>query len=59
MDNKDMAIKRKAKTKVILKTSPSKPLLEEDAESPPHTLPKPVPLTWIKTARERATARII
>jgi hypothetical protein len=54
----DTKIKRPAITKVTLKTSSSRPLLEEEVERPPQTLPNPVPRTCIRIKPESETARI-
>jgi len=59
MDIKDTKINKNDNTNVNLKTRPSIPLLEEDEDSPPHTLPNPVPLTCIKIAIVKTTAKII
>ena len=37
-------MKSAERTKVALKTTFSKPLLEKEVPVPPHALPKPVPL---------------
>ncbi len=56
---RESTIKRKANTKVDLKTNPSSPRLENEVKEFPQTLPKPTPFTCKRIRSERETATTI
>lgn len=55
----EIKINKNASTNVNLKISPSKPRLLDEVDSPPHTLPNPVPFTCRSTTAESKTEIII